>query len=358
MTHTNVIDVPYLPRDVEGFSPRIGIIGCGGISGMHLAAYRRAGYLVVALCDIDLARAEARRDEFFPSADVYDSPESLLSRDDIEIVDIATHVDVRPALVASALTHGRHVLSQKPFVRALADGDSLIALASEKNLQLSVNQNGRWAPHFAYLLSAVRVGLIGTVTSADFAAYWAHDVEFQHHPVFAQMHDLVLYDFGIHWFDVIARLFAGRAATRVTSTVRMTEGQLIPAPTSATALIDYEGAQVSVIFRAASHFDDFGSYRVEGTHGVISHEGAALGGPTVTVCTADGARAVDLEGDWWQNGMHGTMSELIGAVHSGVPADNTAANSLDGLRLCFAAIHSSRSDSPIDPRTVGGLDAD
>jgi predicted dehydrogenase len=358
MTATDALDVPYLPRDVEGFSPRIGMIGCGGISGMHLAAYRAAGYQVVALCDIDVARAEARRAEFFPGADVYDSPEALLSRDDIEIVDIATHVDVRPTLVASALTRGKHVLSQKPFVRALADGDRLIALAAEKGLQLSVNQNGRWAPHFAYLLSAVRSGLIGTVSSADFAAYWAHDVEFQHHPVFAQMHDLVLYDFGIHWFDVIARLFAGRAATRVTSTVRRTDGQLIPAPTSAIAQIDYYGAQATVIFRAASHFDNFGSYRVQGTHGVISHEGASLGGPTVTLRTADGTRVVDLEGDWWRNGMHGTMSELIAAVHSGVPADNTAANSLDGLRLCFAAIRSSRSDSPVDPRTVGGLVAD
>jgi predicted dehydrogenase len=358
MTATDVTDVPYLPRDVAGFSPRIGMIGCGGISGMHLAAYRAAGYQVVALCDIVLARAEARRDEFYPSADVYDAPEALLARDDIEIVDIATHADIRPALVTSALTHGKHVLSQKPFVRSLADGDSLIALAEELGLQLSVNQNGRWAPHFAYLLSAVRSGLIGTVTSADFAAYWAHDVEFQHHPVFSQMHDLVLYDFGIHWFDVVARLFAGRTASRVSSTVRTTEGQLISAPTSATALIDYDGAQASVIFRAASHFDNSGSYRVEGTQGVISHEGASLGGSTVTLRTAEGTRVVELEGDWWSNGMHGTMSELIAAVHSGVPAENTAANSLDGLRLCFAAIHSSRLDAPVDPRTVGRLDAD
>jgi predicted dehydrogenase len=349
MTEIQLVDVPYLPRDVEGFSPRIGLIGCGGISGMHLAAYRAAGYQVVALCDIVLARAEARRDEFFPEADVYDSPEQLLRREDIEIVDIATHVDVRPTVVASALHKGKHVLSQKPFVQALAD---------TKGLQLSVNQNGRWAPHFAYLLAAVRHGLIGTVTSADFAAYWAHDVDLEHHPVFAEMQDLVLYDFGIHWFDVIARLFAGRTTTRVTSTVRRTQGQLISAPTSATALIDYEDAQASVILRAASHFDDFGSYRVEGTLGVISHDGGSLGGPTVTLRTADGTQMVDLEGDWWRNGMHGAMSELIAAVHSGVAADNTAANSLDGLRLCFAAISSSRTDSPVDPRTVRSLDAD
>jgi predicted dehydrogenase len=358
VTHTDLIDVPYLPRDDEGSTPRIGMIGCGGISSMHLAAYRAAGYQVVALCDIDLARAQARRDEFFPDADVYDSAESLLSRDDIEIVDLATHVDVRPALVAAALLHGKHVLSQKPFVRALAEGDHLIALAAEHGLHLSVNQNGRWAPHFAYLLSAVRSGLIGTVTSADFAVYWPHDVDFQDHPIFAEMHDLVLYDFGIHWFDVIARLFAGRESTRVTSTLGRTDGQLIPAPTSATALIDYDGAQASVLFRAASHFDNFGSYRVQGTHGVISHQGASLGGTTVTLHTAAGTRVVELEGDWWSNGMHGTMSELIKAVHSGVPAENTAANSLDGLRLCFAAIQSSRSGSPIDPRTIGGLDAD
>ena len=41
-------ELPYLPRDPERYRPAIGLIGCGGISEMHLRAYREAGYRVTA----------------------------------------------------------------------------------------------------------------------------------------------------------------------------------------------------------------------------------------------------------------------------------------------------------------------
>ena len=52
-------DLPYLPPRPKSYHPRIGLIGCGGISEYHLRAYRAMGLEVAALCDVDLARAEA-----------------------------------------------------------------------------------------------------------------------------------------------------------------------------------------------------------------------------------------------------------------------------------------------------------
>ena len=74
-------ELDYLPRDPRSYAPKIGLIGCGGISEMHLAAYRRAGYRVTALCDLERARAEARRDELFPEAEVFVRHEDLLGTD-------------------------------------------------------------------------------------------------------------------------------------------------------------------------------------------------------------------------------------------------------------------------------------
>ena len=45
----------------------------------------------------------------------------MLERDDVEVVDIATHPAVRPPLMEAALKAGKHVLSQKPFVTDLDD---------------------------------------------------------------------------------------------------------------------------------------------------------------------------------------------------------------------------------------------
>src|SRR5687768_6534867 len=100
--------LPYRPRDPKHYRPNIGIIGCGGITKWHLTAYKKAGYKVTALCDINIARAEMRRNEFYPSAFTTNDYRQLLARDDIEVVDITTHPPQRPPLIEAALCARKH----------------------------------------------------------------------------------------------------------------------------------------------------------------------------------------------------------------------------------------------------------
>src|SRR5262245_524102 len=129
--------LPYRPRDPKRYRPAIGLVGCGGITKWHLMAYRKAGYDVVALCDIDRARAEKRRDEFYPNAEVTDDFQQVLARDDVDVVDITTHPPERPPLIEAALRAHKHVLSQKPFVLDLDVGERLVDLADEMNVKLA-----------------------------------------------------------------------------------------------------------------------------------------------------------------------------------------------------------------------------
>lgn len=348
--------VPYLPRDPAHYRPGIALIGCGGISGLHLAAYRAAGYDVRVLCDLIAERAYERQAEFFPGALVTTDHRDLLAMPEIEVLDIATHVDVRPALVEAALRAGKHVLSQKPFVRSLAEGRRLCDLADAAGRVLAVNQNGRWAPHFSYLRNAVAAGRLGTLTSADFAVYWPHDQIVADSPEFATMPDLILYDFGIHWFDLVATLFAGHGPARaVTARAGWRDGQVIPVATQAQVLIDFDAAQVSLVFRGASRWAESGGYRVEGTAGVLTHSGLSLGGPELVLVDAAGTHPATVEGDWFTNGMRGTMGELLRAIEEGRRPGNEARTSLPGLALCYAAVQSSRTGLPVDPGTVDAL---
>ena len=111
---------------------------------------------MVAFCDIDQERSENRRDEFYPDAIVTTDHREILSRKDIEVVNIATRPGVRVSLIETALKAEKHVLSQKPFVLDLADGERLAGVADENKVRLAVNHNGRWAPHFSDIREAVR----------------------------------------------------------------------------------------------------------------------------------------------------------------------------------------------------------
>ena len=112
----------------------------------------------------------AARTSSIPTPIATDDFESLLSRDDIEVFDITPHPAERVPLVEAALKAGKHVLSQKPFVVDLDTGERLVELADRNGVKLAVNQNGRWAPHFAYMREAVRAGLIGDVVSCHTAS--------------------------------------------------------------------------------------------------------------------------------------------------------------------------------------------
>src|SRR5260370_32398791 len=105
-------ELPYRPCNPRQYCPAIGLIGCGGISEQHLLAYQKAGYRVVALCDRHLERADRRRTQFFPEADVYTDYQRVLDRSDVEVVDLTPHPHDRLMLIEDAIRAGKHILSQ------------------------------------------------------------------------------------------------------------------------------------------------------------------------------------------------------------------------------------------------------
>ena len=201
-----MLDVDYRPRDPQKYNPPIALVGCGGITEYHLSAYQTAGYDVVALCDLRRDLAEDRAREFFPQADIYTDYQDVLRRDDVEVVDIATHPPERPSIVRDALMARKHVLSQKPFVLDLDEGEKLVDLAHTQNVKLAVNQNGRWAPHFSYARAAVAAGLLGDVAGVHLSVHWDHT--WTAGTEFEKVKHLILYDFAVHWFDMVNCLVA------------------------------------------------------------------------------------------------------------------------------------------------------
>jgi predicted dehydrogenase len=242
------------------------------------------------------------------------------------------------------------VLSQKPFVLDLDVGERLVALATEKGLRLAVNQNGRWAPHFSYLAAAVEAGVVGDVASIDFTLQWDHT--WTTGTAFENVHHLVLFDFGIHWFDIAARFMRGRQPQRVTAGVRRASFQKMKPPILAQVAIDYADAQVRLAFNGHVKFGQEDRTVICGSRGTLRSFGPSLSEQTVVLHTADGEARPLLEGTWFSNGFQGTMAELVCAIEDGREPSNNARENLDSLALCFAALASADSGSPQIPGAI------
>ena len=340
----------YLPPRPRTYRPKIALIGCGGISEYHLRAYVAMGLDVVALCDREMARAEKRRTEFYPAARVYPDFRDVLARDDIDVVDLALHPLERSTVIEAALRARKHVLSQKPFVLDLSAGERLVALADQQGVKLAVNQNGRWAPHFSYLSAAIDAGLVGELTTIDCTLQWDHT--WTAGTPFDAVHHLVLFDFGIHWFDIVTRLLRGRPARRVWASVTRTHHQMMKPPILGHVAIDYDGAQARLAFNGHVIHGQEDRTVVCGTQGTLRSAGPSLSEQSVTLHTAAGRATAKLDGTWFTSGFQGAMGELLCAIEDNREPSHGARDNLASLALCFAALASADSGLPQIPGTV------
>lgn len=339
--------LPYAPGKPRRYRPAIGLIGCGGITGQHLAAYRQQGFRVVALCDVDASAAERRRAEFFSRAEVYTDHRRLLERGDVDVVDIATHPAVRVGQIRDALRAGKHVLSQKPFVLDLATGEALVALARRRGVRLAVNQNGRWAPYVSYARQAIRRGLLGDVASVDMTLAWDHT--WIRGKAFERIEHVILYDFAIHWFDMVACFFGGRVPRSVFAGVARVPGQEIAPPMSAHAAVRFDDGLATLAFHGHTRFGDGERMTITGTRGSYWARGPICAAHEVRLCTDRGWCEPRLKGHWFPEGMAGAMGELLIAIEEGREPENSGESNLRSLALCFAALQSARSGRPVVP---------
>ncbi|MGR3662967.1 MAG: Gfo/Idh/MocA family protein, partial [Paracoccaceae bacterium] len=286
------------------------------------------------------AKAEARAKEFYPDAFVTDKVDVILNDASIDVVDITPHPTERVPLIEAALVAGKHVLSQKPFVSDLDTGEKLVRLAKQKGLKLAINQNGRWSPHMAWMRNAVRAGFIGEVVSCHNAIRWDHG--WITGTPFEKDEDLILYDFGIHWFDFLMSIVGDRVKS-VFATTSQARGQAVAVPLMAQAVVRLEGGQASLVFDGSTPFGPSDTTVICGTKGTIVSEGPDLGVQKISLTTEKGRATVPLDGTWFNDGFRGAMGELLLAIEQDREPENSAGDNLNSLALAFAAIKSSQS---------------
>jgi predicted dehydrogenase len=342
---------PYGPPSPVGPAPKIGLIGCGGITEHHLKAYKAAGWEVAAFYDANPSAAENRRKEFYPDARVCKSVAEMLDDPEIKVVDIATHPKVRAELIEQAIAAGKHILSQKPFAIDLVIGARLMKLANDAGVRMAVNQNGRWAPYFSYMRHAVRSGLIGEVGAVHMVLNWDHT--WTAGTPFEDIHHLMLYDFGIHWIDAARSFFQGVDAISVNATLARFPDQPVKPPLLANAVITFPEGMATLAFNGCSRFGARETCTITGTKGTLHAVGEICGISSVEIHTADGTATAELEGSWFPDGFRGCMGELLCAIEENREPENSAADNLKSLALVIAAMKSADEGRDRPPGSPG-----
>jgi len=154
---------------------------------------------------------------------------------------------------------------------------------------------------------------------------------------------VVLYDFGIHWFDLVTTIFHGKTPQQVFASVARSPQQQVKAPMLAQVNILFPSGEASLFFNADTAFGAQDSTLIVGTKGTIQSTGPSLAEQKVTIFTEAGVAEPVLEGTWYPDGFQGAMAELLCSIAENREPDNNASDNLVSLALCFTAIASADS---------------
>jgi predicted dehydrogenase len=124
---------------------RIALVGCGMISLYHLRAWQAAGAEIVAVCDLDIAKAEARAAEF-GVARAYADAAAMFADGGFDAVDIAASVGAHAPVARMAADRGVHIMCQKPLTETVAEAEALIDDVGDR-VRFMVHENYRFRPH-------------------------------------------------------------------------------------------------------------------------------------------------------------------------------------------------------------------
>ncbi|WP_448030285.1 Gfo/Idh/MocA family protein [Bradyrhizobium liaoningense] len=95
---------------------RVGVVGCGFVSELHMYAFRR-----VYGVDVEVAAVAARGDHVVEFAvrhnipRVYRSFADLIADADLDVIDICTPPNLHAGMIVGAMQAGKHVVCEKPF---------------------------------------------------------------------------------------------------------------------------------------------------------------------------------------------------------------------------------------------------
>jgi D-apiose dehydrogenase len=333
---------------------RIAVLGCGFWSQYQAAAWGELpDARVVALCDVDRAKAEALARRFGIDR-VYVDAGELLDRERVDLADVITTPDTHAEMVALAAARRVPVICQKPLAPSLDAAAAMVRACEAAGVPLLVHENWRWQAPLRAFKAALAGGAIGRVFRArvDFVNGFC---VFRNQPLLRTLEQFILTDIGTHILDAARYLF-GEAETLYCQTHKAHAD--IAGEDVATVVAEMGGATVVCnMAYAGNHLEND---RFPETFVFVEGEkGSAELGPDywVRVTTADGTHAkrhpppryawADPAYDVVHASMVPCCANLLSAVRGGGRAETTGADNLRTLRMVFGAYESARRNAVV-----------
>ncbi|MDR3145758.1 MAG: Gfo/Idh/MocA family oxidoreductase [Treponema sp.] len=189
---------------------KIGIIGCGNISGNYLAHAKKLYadiFEVSAVSDINIDLAKKRAEEY--EIPLVLSTTEMLEAEDIELIVNLTVPTAHYGISKSVLQAGKHIYSEKPFALTRSESLDVLKTAETCGRQAGCAPDTFLGMPIQTAIKCVQAGYIGKIIGAHCVCFHPTHGNENWHPEPAQYYKKgagPMLDMGAYYFNALVAL--------------------------------------------------------------------------------------------------------------------------------------------------------
>lgn len=324
---------------------RVGLIGCGGIANRHasiLADLERTE--LVALCDIDPARAESFREKYAPGARTFGDYREMYDAVSLDVVTICLPPFAHRDEVELAAERGIHLLIEKPIALDLETAGRMVEATDRAGVRTQVgfmNRFGEAVERVKGLLESGAAGppalMVGKYYCNSLHAPWWREKSKSGGQIVEQI---------IHTYDVV-RHFLGEpeTVTAVTDNLFHRDVENYTSEDVSATIVRFKNGAVATISgcnaaiprKWLNSYDlvtrNLTAFFTDSNHATLHHTNVE----PVETETVDATRDV----------MRAEHLDLLDAIDEGRPARTPMIEGLRTLELVLAASRAGETGEPV-----------
>lgn len=321
------------------------VVGAGGISNTWFDQIKDTPVQIVAVVDLNPAAAQQQIDKYQLGCRAYAELETAIADQPADFAIDLTIPAAHCKVTTTCLSHGLHVLGEKPMADTLDNARLMIQTARRHDRMYMVGQSRRWNPVHQQIAQTVQQQRLGKVDTVNCDFYLgAHFGGFRE-----QMEHVLLLDMAIHHFD-LARLFTGSDAVACSCWEFNPAGSWFKHGAAAHCLFemtdgsvfDYRGSWTSQGFNTSWN----GDWRLIGSQGSLSYVAnkvqTAGHGDDQSFMPDDQPIALP-ELPVIRTGQTGALDEMVAFLTDGRRPQTCCEDNFNSLAMVQAAIQSAEN---------------
>lgn len=338
---------------------KVAVVGCGDISGRHLAAFRNyaAQAQVAVCCDTDLERAQQAAEQTGADEDSTEDGQGveraravtdfaeILADPEIQAVDLCLPHHLHAPFTIAAAEAGKHILCEKPLALTVEECDRMISAARAAGVVLAHGEPFRTAGNISQAAQIIQEGRIGKLVGlqATFAYWQRAELNREWRGRKSESGGGHLMDGGIHAIDALRHL--GGTVTGVQAMTGSFRPELGADSEDLACLnLRFESGCFGQLFachavrgRGASPL-----LTAFGNAGVLSLEAYGSGNSLVLFLPGQPPEVLT-QTPGWNNGYERLIGNFLEVVLTGAPLRATPEDGRENVRIVLAAYESART---------------